>query len=226
MSTTPHGTERGPSELKSPAQVCPFCSGTGWKPEGNGVVRCIHGTPGTEHRAPVSTIPAHEIPIGAHELRRRVDAWLRAGRGPGYTFLEQAEKSLLALLQSHLGQAAAASLDSLARALEAALGRQVTDRTLKKLVHDLRVTHGIKVGSLRGWKRQPRALGGKLTSEGPRGYFLCLTAQDVLATVGTRLHEALATLEVVDSLTDGRLGLKKMLAEARGQLKLFGRSAA
>ncbi|MFQ5695908.1 MAG: hypothetical protein ACE5HB_07960 [Terriglobia bacterium] len=167
-------------------------------------------------------LPAHDIPITAEELKRRVAFWLHAERGPTNQPFSQPQARLLALLSSRLGQQNALRLEHLARRLEnvepGGTGHRVSDRTLKQLVMELRLDHHIKVGSLRGTKTNLRGLPARSPVA---GYFLCLTVNDVLVTFGPRLHEALATLEVCTAMTDGRHGLEKLIAETRGQLRLF-----
>ncbi len=85
------------------------------------------------------------------------------------------------------------------------------DHTINQLVQDLRLLHRIKVGSLRGYRRQE---GGPQTSR-LAGYFLCPTERDVLVTRGTRLKQALTTLEVCDAMTDGRYSLQQWLDQNR-----------
>ena len=162
----------------------------------------------------------HRTPISARELRRQVQAWLAANRGPSGVPFTADQARLLRLLTGHLGQENAVKLEELARALD-----NRPDRYIKQLVHDLRLVHRIKVGSLRGYRRK---IGAPQTSK-LAGYFLCLTDRERLITYTTGLHEALSRLEVCDAMTDGRYGLQQLIARARGaaqgELNFGGKTA-
>ena len=159
----------------------------------------------------MSTMLRHDIPISRSELDRRVAQWADAGRGPSNMPLSEAQVGLLRILALHLGQENAVRLEVVARALEG-----ISDRVVKQLVQDLRLVHRIKVGSCRGYRRR---IDGQPQQSKVVGYFLCLTPEEVLMTYLTWLHEALTTLEVCDAMTDGRMGLNRLLAETRGYIQ-------
>ncbi len=196
MSTAPQARPR-----------CSACGDTGFRPapHGKGVVRCVHG----EKAAP-ELVRWHRTPISVRELRRQVQAWLADNRGPSGVPFTADQARLLRLLGGHLGQQQAIRLEQIARVLD-----NRPDRYIKQLVHDLRVLHRIKVGSLRGYRRK---IGAPQSSQ-LAGCFLCLTDRERLITYTTGLHEALSRLEVCDAMTDGRYGLQQLIARARGAVQ-------
>lgn len=154
----------------------------------------------------------HVIPITPRELRRRAAHWIGWEKGPTGVPLESNPLALLKVLRFRLGQGAAVPIAD----LEPMLG--LSAREIKQAARDLRVVHGIRVGSLRG-HRQSAARAGVEPEREPYGYFLCLTEREVVITVIPRIRELRASAQVVDAMTGGRLGLTRLCAAADGYVQ-------
>jgi len=142
----------------------------------------------------------------------KLQLMLDSGRSvPAGVPLGADELKVLACLRLAFGQGGAVPLKEIGRQTELA------DRAIKGVVESLRSVHRLDVGACRAYRR---SVGGPQEAQ-LFGYYWVQTADELLDTVGPYYHQALTMLRTVETMTRGRRGLRRLLAEKFGQLPLF-----
>jgi len=147
----------------------------------------------------------------------KLQLMLDSGRSvPAGVQLSSDDLAVLDCLRNAFGQGAAVSLKQICRQTGFA------DRAVKGVVESLRSVHRLDLGACRAFKRR---VGGPQESQ-LFGYYWIQTADELLDTISPYYHQALTMLRLVETMTRGRKGLRRLLAEKFGQLPLFCEDSA
>ena len=144
--------------------------------------------------------------------RSALTLMLESGRSvPAGAQLGEHELAVLGCLKDAFGQGRAVGLK------EIACQTELADRAIKGVVESLRSVHRLDVGACRAYRRR---VGGPQEAQ-LFGYYWIQTADELLDTIAPYYHQALTMLRLVEPMTHGRKGLRRLLVEKFGQLPLF-----